>query len=80
MKKLPHKFKFPLIASIMMPTMLLGMPAIMTYRNLSEGEPLLELWLTTVEQTVPPALLMAVVVGSLARFFVTKVLVEPHEA
>lgn len=80
MKKLPHKFKFPLMALFMMPTMLLGLPAIMTYRNLPEGAPFLEIWLNAVGQTVPPALLMVVVVGGLTRLLVTKVLIEPKEA
>lgn len=76
MKKLPQKFTIPLMMLFMMPTMLLGLPAILTYRNLPEGAPFLESWLTAVGQTVPLALALVVVAGTLIRLLVTKVLVE----
>ena len=80
MKKLPPKFRIPLMASIMMPTMLLGLPAILTYRNLPAGAPFTEHWLEAVGQTVPLALLLAVGVGSLAHFVISGLLHEPQEA
>ena len=80
MKKLPHKFQIPMMLLIMMPTMLPGIPATMTYRNLPQGTPFLEPWLNAVGQTVPLALLMVVVVGSLAKLLISKLLVEPKES
>lgn len=76
MKKLPHKFKIPLIMLIMMPTMLMGLPAIMTYRTMPQGADFVELWLNNVWQTVPPALLMVIMVGSITRFVVSNFLVQ----
>ena len=76
MNKLPHKCTIPHIVSSMMLTMLLGMPAIMTYRNLPEGATFMQPWLDAIAQTVPSAFLMAIVAGTLTRLFVTKVLVE----
>lgn len=78
LKKLPHRFRIPLMASVMMPTMLLGLPAILTYRNLPAGAPFTEHWLEAVGQTVPLALLLAVGVGSLAHFVITNLLLEPQ--
>jgi len=60
----------------MMPTMLLGMPAIMTLRTLPEGAVFLEAWLQNVANTVPMALLMVLVVGGSVRFIVTRFLIQ----
>lgn len=76
MKKLPRKFQVPLIISIMMPTMLLGLPALMLYTNLPAGTALFEPWLDAVSKTIPLALPMAITAGTLARLFVSKVLIE----
>jgi len=76
MKKLSPKYKVPLTMLIMMPTMMLGMPAIMIYRNLPDGASFIDPWLTAVAQIVPSALLMIVVVGGLANLLVTKILIE----
>jgi hypothetical protein len=77
MKKLPSKFRMPLMGMIMAPTMLMGLPAIMLWRNLPEGAPFIEPWLNAMGQTVPYALVMAITVGSLANLLITKVLIEP---
>ncbi|MDO6514413.1 MULTISPECIES: hypothetical protein [unclassified Neptuniibacter] len=79
MKKLPNKFQVPLVMSIMVPTMLLGMPAIVVYRNATADSVLFDEWIATVSQTLPLALLLFFSVGSLARLVVTKFLVEPKE-
>lgn len=65
--------------AIMMPIMLLGLPAIMTYRNLPEDTPFIDAWLTDLGQTIPSALVLVIVAGTLTRLLVTKVLVEPKQ-
>ena len=79
MKKLPHKYKFPLTASFVMPSMLLGMPAISTWRNLDEEALFLEQWLNAVGQTVPLALALMLTVATIARLIVSRFLVEAKE-
>jgi hypothetical protein len=76
MNKIPKKFKIPLMMSIMLPTMILGLPAIMTYRLLPDGADFLSNWINAVGQSAPLALGMALSVGFLANLFITKVLLE----
>jgi|GEM_PF-1577455 len=80
MKKLPHRFTFPLMALIMMPSMLLGMPAIFILQNGSGPLPFMDAWLYTVSQTTPWGLLMAITIGTFARLLVTRVLVEQPQS
>lgn len=79
MKKFPRKFQYPLMMSMVLPTMLLGMPAIMAYRSLVEGTSFLSTWMDMVGQVVPSALLLLAVVAPTVRLFVTKVLLEPKD-
>lgn len=59
--------------------MLLGMPAISTWRNLDKEAQFFEQWLITVSQTVPLALALMFAVATIARLIVSKFLVEPKE-
>ncbi len=77
MKKFPRKFQYPLMVSIVLPTMLLSMPAIMVAKNLPQGGVFFDAWLTAVGQMLPSALLLLAVVAPTVRLFVTKVLLEP---
>lgn len=79
MRKFPRKFQYPLMIAMVLPTMLLGMPAIIAYQNLPEGASLLSAWLSAVGQVVPSALLLLAVVAPTVRLFVTKVLLEPEQ-
>ncbi|MGQ7269978.1 hypothetical protein [Marinobacter sp. V034] len=79
MKKFPRKFQYPLMASLVLPTMLLGMSAIMTYQNLPEGASFLNAWMNMVGQVVPPALLLLAVIAPSVRLFVSRVLLEPEQ-
>ncbi|GGP57765.1 DUF2798 domain-containing protein [Shewanella saliphila] len=76
MKKLNIKYKYPLMVSMVLPTMLLSMPAIIVYKNLPIGGSFLSLWLETIAQVVPTALILLVIVAPTVRLFVTKVLIE----
>jgi hypothetical protein len=76
MKKLPYKYKYPLMISIVMPTMMLGLPALMTYYNLVEGALFVEQWMYTMGQVVPSALLMLLAIAGTVRLVVTKFLLE----
>lgn len=78
MKKFPRKFQYPLMVSMVLPTMLLSMPAIMVTKTLSAEEAFLGAWLNAVTQMVPSALLVLAVVAPMVRLFVTKVLLEPE--
>lgn len=80
MKKFPRKFQYPLMVSMVLPTMLFGMSGIMAYRNLPEGANFFSAWGTTIEQIVPSALLLLAVVAPTVRLFVTKVLLQPDKA
>ena len=80
MKKFPRKFQYPLMVSMVLPTMLFGMSGIMAYRNLPLGGDFLSAWGTAIAQVVPPALLLLVVVAPTVRLFVTKFLLQPEEA
>ncbi|TCI01968.1 DUF2798 domain-containing protein [Corallincola luteus] len=80
MKKLPKKFQYPLIISMVMPTMLLGMPAIFAFRQLPgdsfQFKEWVNVWQSTVVEFVPFAFLLLVIVASTARLLVTKLLIE----
>jgi hypothetical protein len=78
MKKFPRKFQYPLMVSMVLPTMLLSMPAIMVAKTLSADEAFLDAWLNAVAQMVPSALLVLAVVAPMVRLFVTKVLLVPE--
>ena len=82
-KKLPRKFQFPLMASMVLPSMLLGMSGIMAYRHLPTGADFVSsffpAWGSAIVQVVPAALLLLVVITPLIRLFVTKVLLQPEE-
>lgn len=80
MKKINRKFQYPLMASMVLPTMLLGMTAIMSYRAMPEGAVFLDAWMVAIGQVIPPALLLLAVVAPIVRLFVTKVLLEPEES
>ncbi len=73
MKKFPRKFQYPLMVSMVLPTMLLSMVA----KNLPQGGMFFDACLTAVGQMLPSALLLLVVVAPTVRLFVTKVLLEP---
>lgn len=79
MKKFPRKFKIPLMMSIMLPTMILGLPAIMTYRLLPDGGDFLSHWLNAVGQSAPLALGMALSVGFVANMFISRVILEEEK-
>ncbi|PSW15794.1 DUF2798 domain-containing protein [Photobacterium rosenbergii] len=77
MKKFPRKYQYPLMMSMVLPTMLLSMPAIMAYKTLPEGMSFYEAWLAAVGQMLPSALMLLAVVAPTVRIFVSKVLLEP---
>jgi len=76
MYKLPRKYKYPLMISMVLPSMLLGMPAILAYKTKQPESSLLETWLSLIGQVIPSALLLLVIVAPLARLIVEKVLLE----
>ena len=78
MKKFPRKFQYPLMVSMVLPTMLLSMPAIMAAKNLPEDGVFFEAWINALGQMVPSALLLLAIVAPTVRIFVTKVLLEPE--
>lgn len=80
MKKFPRKFQYPLMMSMVLPTMLLGMSGIMAYRNLPLNGDFFGAWGAAIAQVVPPALLLLAVVAPIVRLFVTKFLLQPEEA
>ncbi|MBM7034829.1 DUF2798 domain-containing protein [Vibrio ulleungensis] len=80
MKKFPRKFQYPLIASMVMPTMLLSMPAILVSKHLPADESFLDAWLSAVSYMVPIALMLFAVVAPLARLIVTRVLLVPEDS
>ena len=78
MKKFPRKFQYPLMVSMVLPTMLLSMPAIMAAKNLPEGGVFFDAWMNAIGQMLPSALLLLAIVAPTVRIFVTKVLLEPE--
>ena len=76
MKKLSPKFKIPLMVSIVMPTMLMGLPAITLFKK---GVLNYETWTNALTQTLPIALPMFFIVAITARLIVTKLLIMPNE-
>lgn len=80
MKKFPRKFQYPLMVSMVLPNMLLGMSGIMAYRNLPIGADFFSAWGSAIAQVVPAAILLLAVIAPLVRLFVTKVLLQPEEA
>ncbi|KAB0285586.1 DUF2798 domain-containing protein [Vibrio fortis] len=78
MKKFPRKFQYPLMVSMVLPTMLLSMPAIMVAKTINAEQTFFDAWLNAVTQMVPSALLVLGVVAPMVRLFVTKVLIEPE--
>lgn len=79
LKRVPRKFQYPLMISMVLPTMLLAMPAILTYQNLPEGAPFMAAWFNTLSQVIPAALTVLVVVAPIVRLFVTRILLEPEQ-
>ncbi|SHG79320.1 hypothetical protein [Ferrimonas marina] len=77
MKKFPRQFQYPLMVSMVLPTMLMGMPAIMAYKSLPEGGDFLAAWGSNLASMLPSTLLLLAVVAPTVRLFVTKVLLEP---
>ena len=80
MKKFPRKFQYPLMVSMVLPTMLMGMPAIMAYKTLPEGGDFFAAWCESLATMLPSALLLLAVVAPSVRLFVTKVLLEPAKS
>ncbi|GAA67009.1 DUF2798 domain-containing protein [Pseudoalteromonas arctica] len=80
MKKFNRKFQYPLMISMVLPTMLLGMSGIIAFRNLPTGADFVSAWGSTIVQVVPSALLLLAVVAPIVRLFVTKVLLKPEQA
>ncbi len=80
MKKFPRKFQYPLMMSMVLPTMLLGMSGIMAFRTLPIGGDFLAAWGNAIAQVVPSALLLLAIVAPIVRLFVTKVLLQPENA
>lgn len=80
MKKFDRKYQYPLMMSMVLPTMLLGMSGIMAFRNLPVGADFFSAWGGAIAQVVPSALLLLVVVAPIVRLFVTKVLLKPEQA
>lgn len=78
MKKFPRKFQYPIMVSMVLPTMLLGMPAIMVAKNLPNGAPFLDAWMSAAGQMLPSALLLLAIVAPTVRLLVTKILLEPE--
>ncbi|MGR5093912.1 DUF2798 domain-containing protein [Vibrio maritimus] len=78
MKKFPRKFQYPLMVSMVLPTMLLGMPAIMVAKNLPNGASFLGAWMNAAGQMLPSALLLLAIVAPTVRLLVTKILLEPE--
>ena len=78
MKKFPRKFQYPLMVSMVLPTMLLSMPAIMVSKTLPVDGEFFVAWVNAVSQMVPSALLLLAIVAPTVRLFVTKVLIEPE--
>ncbi len=77
MKKFSREYQYPLMASMVLPIMLLGMPAIMAYQTLPADQAFLAAWTDMLTRIVPPVLGMLAVVAPSVRFFVTRVLLEP---
>lgn len=77
MKRFPRKFQYPLMVSMVLPTMLLSMPAIIVAKTHPDNGAFFDAWLDAVHQIVPSALLLLFFVAPLVRLFVTKVLIEP---
>ncbi|MEH6451826.1 MAG: DUF2798 domain-containing protein [Psychromonas sp.] len=78
MKKLPRKYLYPLMLSMVLPSMLMGMPAIMVYQTLPEGAAFFGAWKSAASQVIPSALLLLAVVAPTVRLFVSKILIEPE--
>ncbi|WP_350433236.1 DUF2798 domain-containing protein [Shewanella sp. H8] len=76
MRKFPSKFKYPLMISMVLPTMLLSMPAIITYKSMPQDGEFIALWFDTIVQVVPSALILLAVVAPTIRVFVSTVLIE----
>lgn len=79
MKKFPQKFKYPLIASMVLPSMLLGMTAIMARKMVSDDVSFMSAWSCSIGEVIPSALLLLAVVAPTVRLFVSKVLLESEE-
>lgn len=77
MNKFPRQYQYPLMISMVLPSMLLGMPAIMAYRNPVAGIGLFDAWTAALAQVLPAAAMLLAVVAPTVRLFVTKVLLEP---
>ena len=78
MKKFPRKFQYPLMVSMVLPTMFLSMPAIMAAKSLPEDGVFIDAWMNAIGQMLPTALLLLAIVAPAVRIFVTKVLLEPE--
>lgn len=78
MKKFPRKFQYPLMISIVMPSMLFGMTAIMAYKTMPADSEFLTAWGESITQVIPTALMLLAVVAPVVRLFVSKVLLEPE--
>ncbi|MFI3275611.1 MAG: DUF2798 domain-containing protein [Vibrio sp.] len=67
--------------SMVLPTMLLSLPAIVAAKNLPQDDVfdawIFAAWMTAIGQMLPSALLVFAVVAPIVRLFVTKVLLEP---
>ncbi|QIZ75770.1 DUF2798 domain-containing protein [Ferrimonas lipolytica] len=77
MKKFPRQYQYPLMISMVLPSMLFGMPAIMAYRHLPEGMSFFDAWMGMLGQVLPAAAMLLAIVAPIVRLFVTQVLLQP---
>lgn len=78
MNKISKKYQYPIMASIILPTMLLTMTAIMAFET-SPDNMFFTFWLEAIKNIIPPALGVFIIVTPTVRLFVTKVLIEKEQ-
>lgn len=79
MKKFNKKYQMPLTAMFMMPSMLLGLPALRLWITTPKGEPIYDKWIETISTGAPISLLFILILFPLIRTVVTKYLIEPEK-
>ncbi|AYM88846.1 MULTISPECIES: hypothetical protein [Pseudoalteromonas] len=78
MKKIPRKYQYPLTVSMVSSSMLLGTSGVMAYKTLPDEASFISAWINSIEQIIPFAIMLLLVVAPTIKLLVTKILLEPE--
>ena len=76
MKKFDEKYTLPLMMTIMMPSMLFLLPAIILWVKLPSGSNIFNIWFETIKTNAPITLVFFFTLFPLVRMFIKKFFIK----